>query len=73
MDMIKKVLGVVWIALGLYAGYDRIIDSFKRIGGETMDDVIFGWIILLVLTPIIVGSLVLFGYYSLTGEYTEEG
>jgi hypothetical protein len=71
MNGIKKGLGVVWILLGLYAAYDRIVDSLQKIGSGVQADVIFGWIILLVLTPIITGSLVLFGMYCLQNEYAD--
>lgn len=71
MNAIKKGLGVVWILLGLFAAYDRITDSLLKINSGVQADVIFGWIILLVLTPIITGSLLLFGMYCLQGEYAE--
>lgn len=72
MNSLKKVLGFCWIALGLYIGYDRIVDSLHKIASPQLDDRIFGWVVLLVLTPIIVAGLILFGYYSLTGEYDEQ-
>lgn len=72
MNALKKALGVVWILLGLYIGYDRLADSLSKIASDKPDDRIFGWVVLLVLTPIVVGGLVLFGWYSLRGEYTEE-
>ncbi|GAB4018119.1 DUF6814 family protein [Spirosoma koreense] len=69
MDLLKKYLGVVWILLGLYVGYDRIIDSLTKIGSDTLEDRVFGWVVLCVLVPIIVGGLILFGKYALDGEY----
>lgn len=71
MNAIKKALGIVWILLGLYIGYDRLADSLSKIASDKPDDRIFGWVVLLVLTPIVVGGLVLFGWYSLRGEYGE--
>ncbi|MFT4033756.1 MAG: hypothetical protein QM669_15180 [Siphonobacter sp.] len=69
MNTLKKFLGIVWILLGLYIGYDRLLDSLTKIASPQLDDQIYGWVVLLILTPLIVGGLVLFGYYSWKGEY----
>ena len=72
MEAIKKYFGVVWILLAIFVGYNRITDSLIKIGSEKLEDRVFGYIILLVLVPIIVGGLVLFGKYALEGEYDNE-
>ena len=72
MEAIKKYFGVVWILLAIFVGYNRITDSLTKIGSEKLEDRVFGYIILLVLVPIIVGGLVLFGKYALEGEYDNE-
>ena len=72
MESIKKYFGVVWILLAIFVGYNRITDSLIKIGSEKLEDRVFGYIILLVLVPIIVGGLVLFGKYALEGEYDDE-
>ena len=72
MEAIKKYFGVVWILLAIFVGYNRITDSLIKIGSEKLEDRVFGYIILLVLVPIIVGGLVLFGKYALEGEYSDE-
>lgn len=69
METLKKYLGIVWIGLGLYVGYDRITDSLTKISSDQLEDRVFGWVLLLVLTPIVVVGLVLFGKYALDGEY----
>jgi hypothetical protein len=69
METLKKYLGVVWILLGIYVGYDRIRDSLAKIGSNTLEDHVFGYVVLCVLVPIIVGGLILFGKYALDGEY----
>ena len=73
MNTIKKILGVVWILLGLYAGYyllkEQSIPKFQT--GKT-EDLIPAIIYTFILLPIIVGGLCTFGYYSLTGEYSDE-
>lgn len=69
MEQLKKYLGVVWILLGIYVGYDRITDSLIKIGSDKLEDRVFGWVVLCVLVPIVVGGLILFGKYALDGEY----
>lgn len=71
MAALKKYLGVVWILLGIYVGYDRITDSLTKIGSDKLEDRVFGWVVLCVLTPIVVGGLILFGKYALDGEYSK--
>lgn len=72
IENVKKILGVVWILLGLYIGYNRILDGYSKIISNSSSDQIFGWIMLLVLTPIMVFSLVAFGFLAITGEYAKD-
>lgn len=73
MDLIKKYFGIVWLALGAYAAYFLIVKlGFPKITSPSSDDNIFGWIILIILTPIIVGGLFIFGRYCISGEYEEK-
>lgn len=70
MNAIRKYLGVVWIALGLaiaYYGF-TVLGYPKFISGK-QDDLVFGIIICVVLLPLVVGGLLVFGYYSLLNEY----
>ncbi len=70
MNTIKRILGIVWIALALFAAYYCIfIFGVPKLTSGKQEDLVFGIVILFVLTPIIVGGLLLFGYYSLAGEY----
>lgn len=76
MDSIKKFAGVVWLLLGLAAGYFSItsigLPKFTSGLAGNQSDMVFGIIVLIILTPIIVGSLLTFGYYALIGEYNTE-
>lgn len=65
-------MGFVWILLGLLVAYDRILDSLVKIASEKLEDNVFGWVVLLVLVPIVVGGLITFGRYALAGDYDEE-
>lgn len=71
MESLKKYLGIFWILLGIYVGYAQITDSLTKIGSDKLEDRVFGWIILCVLVPIVVGGLILFGKYALAGEYKD--
>jgi len=73
MDAIKKILGIVWIVLALAAAYFCIfIFGVPKFKSGKQDDLVFGIVILCVLTPIIVGGLFTFGVYALQGEYSDQ-
>ncbi len=73
MNIIRRIGGVVWIALGLFAGYFSAtsigLPKFQSGLNGNQSDLVFGIITLFILTPIIVGSLILFGWYALGDEY----
>lgn len=61
---------MVWIALAIAAAYFCIFEfGLKKIASGKQDDLVFGIIILFVLTPLVVLGMGIFGYYSLMGEY----
>ncbi len=73
MNKLRKYLSVVWLGLGLFAGYFSIttlgLPKFQSgLSGNT-SDLVFGMITLFILTPIIVGSLLIFSYYAYGEEY----
>jgi nitric oxide reductase large subunit len=73
MNAIKKLLGIVWIAIGVAAGYFLLIDqAIPKFETGKQEDLIPAIIYTFVLAPIIVGGLGIFGYYSLTGEYSDK-
>ena len=73
MDGIKRILGILWIIIGIasialliYSAATNINTAKGDIGKP------LPWlIIIIVFTPIAIG-LVIFGYYSLKGEYDGE-
>jgi len=73
MDILKKILGIVWIAVAIYAGYylfeEQSLPKFKT---GKLEDLIPALIYTGILLPLIVGGLGIFGYYSFKGEYSEE-
>lgn len=72
MNTIKRILGVVWIVLGLAAGYYLIINqAVPKFKSDNAEDLIPAIIYTFILTPIIVGGLLIFGKYALQGEYDD--
>jgi uncharacterized membrane protein len=72
MDQLKRALGMVWIALAIAAAYFCIFEfGLPRLTSGKQEDLVFGIIILFILTPLIVIGLGTFGYYALMGEYDD--
>ncbi|MBP6430285.1 MAG: hypothetical protein KA319_00785 [Ferruginibacter sp.] len=73
MNQLRRITGIIWLALGAAAGYFSItsigLPKFTSGLKGNQSDMVFGIIVLIILTPIIVGSLLTFGYYALKGEY----
>lgn len=73
MNGLKKILGILWIAIAVIVGYFGItVMGIPKITSGKQEDLVFGIIILFVLTPIVSGGMAVFGYYALTGEYSDE-
>jgi hypothetical protein len=70
MKQLKRLLGLIWIGLAIAAGYFCIFEfGLPKLLSDKQDDLVFGIIILFILTPLIVTGLGTFGYYALIGEY----
>jgi len=70
MDSLKRILGIVWIALALAAAYFCIfIFGLPKFESGKQEDLVFGIIMLFILTPLVVLGLGIFGFYALKGEY----
>jgi high-affinity Fe2+/Pb2+ permease len=73
MDKLKRILGIVWLGLAAAAAYFCIfIFGWPKFESGKQEDLVFGIIILFVLTPLIVFGLGMFGYYALKGEYDRD-
>lgn len=73
LNIIKKIFGVLWIAIALVVGYFGItVMGIPKITSGKQEDLVFGIIILCVLMPIISGGMAIFGYYTLIGEYSDD-
>jgi hypothetical protein len=73
MNLLKKVLGFVWIALGPLVLYYLVKTGAAEIAKNPVTATKIQWGVFIgVFTPICFG-LVLFGYYAARGEYGDEG
>jgi len=73
MNAIKRILGVLWIILSVAAAYFCVFEfGLPKFLSDKHDDLVFGIIILFILTPLIVLGLGTFGYFSLLGEYDKK-
>ena len=73
MNSIKRILGIIWIALGPLMLFYLIRTGASEIAKKPATDTKIQWTVFIaVFIPIAVG-LVLFGYYALKGEYDKEG
>ncbi|MDR6761009.1 hypothetical protein J2Y38_001207 [Flavobacterium sp. 2755] len=73
MDKIKQTLGVLWVILAVAATYFCVFEfGLPKLLSDQQDDLVFGIIILFILTPLIVLGLGTFGYFAVIGEYNDK-
>ena len=66
-------MGLIWILLAIVAGYYLIVSqAIPKFESNKPEDKIPAIIYTFILMPIIVGGLLIFGYYALKGEYEEK-
>ena len=72
MNKLRRILGIVWMLFGLAGGYYLIINqAIPKFNSTKSEDLIPAIIYAFILTPIIVGGLLIFGKYALQGEYDQ--
>ncbi len=70
MNTIKRLAGIIWLAVGAAAGYYLLINqAIPKFSTGKPEDLIPAGIYTFILCPLIVGSLATFGIYALKGEY----
>lgn len=73
MNTIKQALGVLWVILAVAATYFCVFEfGLPKLLSDQQDDLVFGIIILFILTPLIVLGLGTFGYFAVIGEYNDK-
>lgn len=69
MNLIKRILGIVWIGLGIGAGiyliYFQAVPLWAKGGNDLVPAIIYTF----VLAPLISIGMSLLGFYSLQGEF----
>ncbi|MCX6194969.1 DUF6814 family protein [Aquirufa sp. A-Brett2-W8] len=69
MNLIKRILGIVWIGLGIGAGiyliYFQAVPLWAKGGNDLVPAIIYTF----VLAPLISIGMSLFGYYAFQGEF----
>ena len=71
MNQLKRIMGFVWIIIAPMIIYFLVMGAIHNISSTGTKDINkpVPWIIIIsIFTPIAVG-LMIFGYYSLKGEY----
>lgn len=69
MNILKRGLGIVWIAIGVFAVYYLIVNQAVVLWNKGGENVIPAIIYTFILCPMIAGALGMFGIYSLQGEF----
>lgn len=70
MKIFKRLLGLLWIFLAIIAAWFCIVEfGWPKLISGKQDDLVFGIIILFILTPLVVLGLGAFGYFAFRGEY----
>lgn len=71
MNLLKKYLGIIWLALAPVVIYFLVSSAITHInepGNKDINNPVIWIIILVIFTPIAIG-LMIFGWYALRGEY----
>ena len=69
INKLKRVLGILWIALGPLAILFLIRTALSEIAKKPIIDTKIQWgVFIVVFIPIAIG-LMIFGYYAMKGEY----
>lgn len=73
MNLLRRILGIVWILLGIAAGYYLLVSqAMPKFATGTTEDLVPAIIYSFILAPIIIGGMFIFGLYAFQGEYDLE-
>ena len=72
MNAVKRILGILWIALGVVTLFYLIKTASSEIARNPLPSTKIQWGIFIVIFIPIAAGLVLFGYYALKGEYVNK-
>lgn len=73
MNILKRILGVVWIVLGPMIILFLVMQAIEKIAaaaeGIARTNTTLQWSIIIIIFIPICAGLMIFGYYGLKGEY----
>jgi hypothetical protein len=69
MNLLKRILGIVWIGLGIGAGIYLIYFQAVPLWAKSGNDLVPAIIYTFVLAPLISIGMSLFGFYAFQGEF----
>ena len=71
MNKIKRVAGILWMAMGPVAIYYLVKTAVAEVNKKPVIDTKIQWaVFIIIFIPIAIG-LLLFGFYAVKGEYDE--
>ena len=72
MNFLRKILGFLWILIGLCAGYYLVISqAIPKFESSAAEDLVPAIIYTFILAPIVMGGMFVFGLYAIKGEYDQ--
>lgn len=72
LNRLRRLMGIGWMAVGIMSGYYLLLSqAIPKFQSGQPADKIPALIYAFILTPLIVGSFLIFGYYALKGEYDQ--
>ena len=71
MNLIRRIAGIIWIAIAPVALYYLITTALSEIQKRPLIDTKIQWTVFIFIFIPAVTGLVIFGYYALKGEYDE--
>lgn len=73
MNIVKRILGITWLFMAVIVAYYGIAAlGIPKFTSGKQEDLVFGIIVCFILLPIVVIGLLIFGKYSLQGEYDDD-
>ena len=69
MNSLKRILGIIWILLGISAGYYLVVSQALPLWKSGGNDLVPAIIYTFILAPLITLGMSTFGYYAVSGEF----
>lgn len=71
LNGVQRYLGIIWMLIALFSAYFGIVElGIPKLSSGKQEDLIFGVIVLFLITPVSSIGLFLFGRYAWLGKYS---